>query len=428
MAGTIWGAMSDRRSYGWVIVAASFVLLIGSFGTQMCFGLFLKPLAEEFGWSRAGVSGAMSLLMAVSGVMGVVMGRVTDRYGARAAVAPGVVIGALSYVLLSGMDSLWEFYLFFGVGGGILAGCSYTPAVTAVSNWFDARRRTMAIGVALLGPVVGQMILSPVISTVIEGAGWRTAWVVLGIVAFVCGLPALVVMGRKPVTATEAAGAHSAGGRHARPQAEGLSAGEAGRTLAFWILMGAGAVLGLGFYAFAAHVVPYATDVGISATAAALILTVSSIGGAAGTLLAWAITAKLGYRWTLLVLTALNGVAMLLFIVAGSVWAFYLLAVIIGFAFSAVVPVRMGVVPPLFGLRAIGTIIGFAALAFSVGAIVGPFLAGYVFDSTGSYDLAFLICGILLMIGAATLYYLRAPKATQAPEPSAVWRAEDGLE
>jgi MFS family permease len=394
----------------------------------MCFGLFLKPLTEQFGWSRAGVSGAMSLLMAVSGVMGVLMGRVTDRYGARTAVVPGVVIGAVSYALMYRMDSLWEFYLLFGVGGGILAGCTYTPAIAAVSNWFDAERRTMAIGVALLGPVVGQMILSPVMSGVIEGYGWRTAWVVLGIVAFVCGVPAMAVIGKRPVIAQQAAGARSAGGRDARPAAEGLSVGEAAKTRAFWILTVAGAVLGLGFYAFTAHVVPYATDVGVSATAAALILTVSSIGGVAGTLLAWAVTARLGYRWTLLLLTALNGVAMLLFIMAGSMGAFYLLAVIIGFAFSAVVPVRMGVVPSFFGLRAIGAIIGFSALAFSVGAIVGPFLAGYVFDATASYDLAFLICGILLMAGAAALYFLRAPKADRVPGPAPIWRAGGGLE
>ena len=256
----------------------------------------------------------------------------------------------------------------------------------------------MAIGVALLGPIIGQMILSPVISTVIEGSGWRTAWVVLAVVAFVCGLPA------------------------------GLSAGDTAKTPAFWILMVGGAVLGLGFYAFNAHVVPYATDIGISTTAAALVLTVSSVGGAAGTLLAGAITARLGYRWTLLVLTALNGVAVFLFVGAGSVWAFYSLAVILGFAFSAVVPVRMGVVPTLFGLRAIGTIIGFTSLSFSLGAIAGPFVAGYIFDSTASYDLAFVIFGILLMIGAATLYFLRAPRVDPAPDPTAIWRAGDGLE
>ncbi len=186
-------------------------------------------------------------------------------------------------------------------------------------------------------------------------------------------------------------------------------------------------MLGLGYYAFAAHVVPYATDVGISATTAALIMTVSSIGATAGTLLAWMIAGKLGYRWTLVLLTALNAVALLLFIFAGSAWVFYLLSVLVGFAFSAAVPVRMGVTPPLFGLKAIGTLLGLAALAFSVGAIAGPFLAGYIFDTTGGYDLAFLIFGVLLLIGAVTLCFLRAPGWRRGSGRTSIWRAGDGL-
>ncbi len=183
---------SSRPSYGWVIVAVSFILLVGSFGTQLCFGLFLKPLAEEFGWSRAAVSVAMSLLMAVSGLMGVAMGRVTDRWGPRAAIAPGVFIGAASFVLMSRIDSLWQFYVLFGVGGGILAGCGYTPSVTTVSKWFDAGRRTMAIGVALLGIIVGQMVLSPVIAGVIEGSGTGfTIRSLEGDPRHGCGIPAL---------------------------------------------------------------------------------------------------------------------------------------------------------------------------------------------------------------------------------------------
>jgi MFS family permease len=271
------------------------------------------------------------------------------------------------------------------------------------------------------------MVLSPVISTVIESSGWRTAWVILGLVVFACGLPALVLIGREPETGDGSRGTGTAAGATAPALHEGLSTGEAAKTPAFWILMLAGAVSGLGYYAFASHVVPYATDVGISATAAALILTVSSIGGAAGTLLAWMMSRRLGYRWTLVLLTALNGVALLLFMFAGSAWVFYLLAVLVGFAFSAVVPVRMGVTPPLFGLRAIGALLGLTALAFSLGAIAGPFLAGYIFDSTGGYDLAFLVFGVLLLIGAAGLCFLRAPRATAAVGSDLIWRAEDGL-
>ena len=396
----------SRPSYGWVIVAVSFILLIGSFGTQMCFGLFLTPLREQFGWSRAAVSGAMSLLMAVSGLVGVFMGRATDRWGARAAVAPGIVLGAIGYLLTSRMEHLWEFYLYFGVGGGFLAGCSYTPSITIVSSWFNPRQRTMAIGVALLGVIAGQMVLSPVVSRVIEGSGWRTAWWVLAIVAFGCGLPALALAKRKPYEAHAASGGRGAGGA----RQPGLSVGEAARSSAFWILMVSGAAIGLGFYAFNAHVISYAKDVGLSADAAALIFTVSGVGGGLGTLLAGAFTSKIGHRWSLLVFTGLNAVAMFLLIPAGSAWAFYLIGVLLGFAFSGAVPVRMAIIPPLFGTRSVGTIIGLASLSFSMGAIAGPFLAGYIFDSTGSYDLAFFIFGIFLAVGSASLYFVRTPK------------------
>ncbi len=415
-------ALTGRRpSYGWVIVTVSFILLVGSFGTQLCFGLFLKPLAEEFGWSRAAVSGGMSLLMAVSGLAGIFMGKATDKWGARAAIAPGLVLGAIGYLLLSRMNHLWEFYVCFGIGGGLLAGCSYTPAVTIVSDWFGPRQRTLAIGIALLGVIAGQMILSPVISGVIEADGWRTGWWVLAIVGFVCGLPALALARKNPDgEAALAAERHQAGG--AGPG--GLTAAESAHTLAFWILMASGAAIGMGFYAFNAHIVSYATDVGLTAEKAALIFTVSSVGGALGSVLAGATTHRLGHRWSLLLFTALNAVAMFLFIPAASAWVFYLFGAVLGFAFSGAVPVRMAVVPPLFGTRAVGAIIGLASASFSMGAIAGPFLAGYIFDSTGSYDLAFMIFGILLVLGAAWLYFLKAPKGAPGYHQSA--EAADG--
>lgn len=403
-----------RWSHGWVIVAVSFVLLIGALSVQLSFGLFLKPLTEEFGWSRAAASGAMSLLMGVSGLTAMVMGRATDSYGARAAVLPGVLIGALSCLLLARMSTLGQFYLLYGGGGGILVGCCFTPAVTAVSWCFDLRRRTMAIGVVLLGPIVGQMILSPVISQIIEANGWRTAWVVLAPIVFICGLPALAMLGRKPAgEKVAAAGADtraSADGRKEAVLPEELSAKEACNTLAFWTLMLASAVLGLGFTGFAAHVVAYATDTGVSASAAALILTVGSAGGVAGSLLAGTITTRLGFKYALFGLSALNGMILFLFIPAGGIWTYFLLSAILGFAFNCVNPMRMAVIPRLFGMRAVGSIVGLSVLSFCLGAIAGPFIAGYVFDSTGDYDLAFLIFGVLQMIGALFLYFLEFPK------------------
>lgn len=166
-----------------------------------------------------------------------------------------------------------------------------------------------------------------------------------------------------------------------------------------------GFVISAGFYFVISNIVTYATDIGISVTAAALILTMTSIGGIAGTLLAWPITVKLGNKHALLVLIAGESLAMFLFILTKSTWSFYAVAIIFGFSFGAASPVRMAMVPPLFGLKSIGIILGLATFTWSVGGITGPFLSGYIFDLSQSYDIAFVSGGMLLIIGVLTVYF-----------------------
>ena len=180
---------------------------------------------------------------------------------------------------------------------------------------------------------------------------------------------------------------------------------QAARTAPFWMLMFTGVAIAAGFYIVAAHIVPAATDVGIAPTAAALIITVSGIAGIAGTVGGtWWLTEKLGHRRALLVLCAGQAVAFFLFIPTSSLWAFYVVAALLGFCFSASTPVRQAMAPPLFGLKSIGAVLGFAYLAWSVGAVVGPFLAGLIYDLTRSYDLAFLLGGVLLLAAAASVH------------------------
>ena len=395
-------------SYGWVIVFASLVLLVGSFGTQLCFGVFLKPLSEEFGWTRAATSGAMSLAMGISGVIGVVMGRLTDRFDVRIPIGIAMAVGTACYLLLARMDSLWQFYLYFGLGAGICIGSTYAPVSAIVSKWFR-EKRALALGTALMGIGVGQMVLSPVAAHLIEDIGWRTTYIVLGMVIFVCALPALFLLGRKPPEpdGTDRAGSPDGGqtGGHTCSLTEGMTTRQAARTAPFWMLMFTGVAIAAGFYIVAAHIVPAATDVGIAPTAAALIITVSGIAGIAGTVGGtWWLTEKLGHRRALLVLCAGQAVVFFLFIPTSSLWAFYVVAALLGFCFSASTPVRQAMAPPLFGLKSIGAVLGFAYLAWSVGAVVGPFLAGLIYDLTGSYDLAFLLGGVLLLAGAASVH------------------------
>jgi MFS family permease len=343
--------------------------------------------------------------MGISGFIGIVMGRMTDKYNARVVVAIGMLVGTASYILMSTMDHLWEFYLYFGLGAGIYAGSAYTPVTATISKWF-AEKRTFALGIALMGIVVGQMVLSPIVAWIVDAHGWRSAYLVLAGVAFVCAVPAVLLIGRKRVDAVRGGGSVSEGtdaGSGAPTQLPGVAVKEAVRTAPFWMLVVSGFVLAMGFYMMASHIVPYATDVGMSTTAAALILTVSSVGGMAGTLLAWWITVRLGSKRALATLLALEALAIFLFILSRSAWEFYVVAILLGFSFSAGSPVRMGMMVPLFGLRSIGTILGLASLAFSLGGIAGPFMAGYVFDLRDSYDMAFLIAAILLSVGALTV-------------------------
>lgn len=396
---------TNDSSYGWMIVIVSLILLIGSFGTQLCFGVFLKPLIEEFGWTRAAASGAMSVVMGIAGLIGIIMGKLTDKYNARIIITIGVLIGGLAYLLLSNMNALWHLYLYFGLGAGICVGSTYTPVNATISKWFD-QKRALALGTALLGITVGQMVLSPITAYIITEHGWRIAYLVLSMVVFVTAIPAVILIGKSPPVPAQARSSQheiSKSGQSVQPQ--GFSAREASKTAPFWMLMITGFVLSAGFYFVISHIVTYATDIGMSITTAALILTMTSVGGIAGTLLAWSITVKLGNKYALLVLIAGEALAMFLFIFTHSTWSFYAVAILFGFSFGAASPVRMAMVPPLFGLKSIGIILGLATFAWSVGGITGPVLSGYIFDVSHSYDTAFIFSGMLLVIGVLSVYF-----------------------
>jgi MFS family permease len=397
----------DGSCYGWVIVVASLVLLVGSFGTQICFGVFLKPLAVEFGWTRAATSGAMSLAMGISGAIGVFMGRLTDKFDVRIAISIAMAFGATCYVLLARMHSLWEFYLFFGLGAGLCIGSTYAPVSAIVSKWFH-EKRALALGVALMGIGLGQMVLSPVSAHLIERFGWRTAYVVLGIVIVVCALPALFLLGRRP---PERRAPERPGGPKVAPAAalaaspaQGMTIRQAAGTAPFWMIMITGVAIAAGYYMFGTHLVPAATDLGIASTAAALVLTVSGIAGIPGTVAGtWWLTKKLGHRWALMVLCAGQALMLFFFALASSLWAFYVVGIVHSFCFASSTPVRQAMAPLLFGLRSIGAVLGYAYLAWSAGAVAGPYLGGLIFDLTQSYDLAFILAGALLILGLASI-------------------------
>jgi MFS transporter, OFA family, oxalate/formate antiporter len=414
----------DRRDgsrYGWVVVGASVLLNAGFLGTPVTFGVFMKALQGEFGWSFAAVSGAMSVMMAVSGVVGIIAGKITDKYGMSIVLSVGMLAGVASFLLLSLTQSLWHFYLEFGLGVGICTGCAYSPITAAISKWF-VRRRAQAIGIALTGIIIGQMVLPPIVERVISSDGWRTAFFVLAMITLACGLPGVILVSRKP----KVLGAESTlerGGSVGRegPVLDGYTVIAAAKTAPFWMLMITGFAVSAGYYILVSHITTRGLDVGLSDRAASLIVAISAIGSLTGTLLAGWLTTRLGGKRALLMLCLGQVVAMMLFIATRSAWSFYLVAVVYGIFFGASTPVRLAMVAPLFGLRSVGTLLGLAVFAWACGGIFSPYVAGFIRDTTGSYNGALIMTSVLLLAAAGSVALWGAHKEPKdvAPAPIA---------
>jgi MFS family permease len=401
-------------SYGWLLVGALTLVMIGFYGAHLSFGVLLKPILTEFDWTRAITSGAMSTSAGLAGLLGVLTGRLTDKYGPRVLLGAGALLSVVGFLLMSRMNSIWQLYIYFGVIVGISFAACWTPINATVSRWFS-RQRVLALGIVTSGITLGHMVIPPLVALFIDAHGWRFAYLMLAILVLISVIPALTMLGRNPLQDRQFSQNtnNSAGNINDRvatqPELSTWTISEAAKTVPFQMLMVTGFVTAAGFYFIAVHIVAYATDIGIDAPIAALILTFMGGANILGKLLMPPVVAKIGGRFSLLSIFALLTITLFLLMWANSLWTFFLLSSLFGFGFGASSPIRMAMISEFFGLRSIGTMIGIVELAWAAGAISGPVMAGYVFDVSGSYDIAFAAGGLLMLTGTVAAYFLKKP-------------------
>lgn len=399
--------------YGWVIVAVSILVMIGLGGAELSFGVFLKPIQEEFGWTRTMVSGAVSIVEGVCGLVGIVIGRLADKHGPRMTIAICALIGGLGCLLMSQTRSLWQLYLYFGVMVGVCT-AGWIPVFAAVSQRF-VDKRVLALGITSSGITIGQMFLPPVLAYFIISYEWRLAFVILAVIVWISAIPALILLEKNPPQGrrvlcdnwNERDRTEHKGRRLTEPRQYAVT--EAVKMAQFWMLIITGFVIAVGFYVVVIHIVAYGTDIGIPTTSAALILTIMSIANILGRLLVAPLAIKVGGRFTLFLLLALQALALFLLMWASNLWMLFALAAVFGFGSGATSPIRMSMIPEFFGVRSVGAIMGIVGAAWAVGGITGPILAGYIFDLSNSYDMAFLVGGLLMITGMAATYFLKVP-------------------
>ena len=393
--------------YGYIVVAAAFCSMVAMYGTRSIFGVFFKPMLAEFGWTRALTSGALSLSMLVQGSLAAVMGGLSDRFGPRVVLTLSACLVGLGYLLMSQIDALWHLYLFYGVIIGVGMSGVLVPLLSTVARWFVARRNMMT-GIVVAGIGISGLIAPPLSNWLVSAYDWRVSWIVLGVIVLVVGVLAAQFLKRNPARMERVPHGGNEGGEQVlKAGAGGFSPKEAVHTWQFWVVVAMFFCLGFCLFTILVHIVPHVTDLGISAASAANVLAVIGGVGIIGNIVLGSTGDRIGNRLVCLIGFILMVADLFWLVSVTEVWMFYLFAAILSFAIGGCTTAESPLVAALFGLRSHGLILGMVSFGFTIGGAVGPFLTGYIFDVTGSYRAAFLVCAAIGIVGLILTALLR---------------------
>jgi MFS family permease len=409
-----------RLFYGWWIVAGSFLMMLVTVGVGIYAPpVFLVPLQEQFGWSRAAIAAGSSLASLVSGVLSPLVGSWVDRYGPRKLIVIGATLMGLTFALFGLMQSLWHLYAISLVVPIGVSCAAWIPNQTLISSWFN-RKSGLAMGIALAGIGFGGLAMAPLGALLIERLGWRLAYVGLSSLVLLLVLPtALAVVRNRPADLGmlpdgDAVDPRGAGAKTSDEAAEGRRTGlelsEALRSRAFWVLSLFNFLRVFGVTAVIGHLAAFLSDSGFERQTAA---------GALGLLVGVSVFGRLGFgfladrfprKWiACLGVTVQGSVSLLLLSVTsfGALPAFLILFGLAQGGGAVLLPLLVG---HSFGLRAFGKILGVIMIATTLGGAVGPVLTGWIFDTTGSYDLAFQLLVAAFLTAALAIQLLPPPR------------------
>lgn len=401
--------------YGWYIVAASLFIIILDGLLLYSFGVFLPYLNEDFGLTRAAGSSLFSFRSLVQAPAFILAGRLIDKFDPRAVILGGGLIAALGMFMSGVAETTWQLYISYGFFVGLGDAVLYITCVALVSRWF-VKKRALAIGIITTGVPLSGLITNPLTAWLINGFGVRNALFALGALMTTVIMAAFVLRARpadmnlRPYGEEDTGRDEKPGGAGVPAEKSDWTAIEAISTPSYWLMY---AMYFLGFTTFLIIVTQFYNfeiDLKVAALAAAGPPAAIGLGSIIGrTLLSSILAEVLEYRKVLLICFLAQGSSIVLLLVFDHIWAFYIFGFLFGFFYSAWVPIFPTLLGKFFGLRALGTIYGIFGTSYSIAAIGGPILAGYVHDITGSYVYPFVFTIICCYIAAAGAFFMKAP-------------------
>jgi MFS family permease len=404
--------MTGERSWryaGWRVVLASSTGVFVGFGSLVVytFGIFLKPLAEEFSWSREGISAAFGFAAMMVAVASPLLGYLFDRHRPQRVILPALTIYGCAFAALSLLTPpLWHLYAIFVVLGIVGNGTAQMAYSRAISTWFE-ERRGLAFAVLMSGSAIGAMLWPPTAQKLVQLVGWRSAALALGVLILAIGIPTVTLFVKeRPGTL---------------PGHESLAPGASVRdglgSRVFWILVVVLFVSSIAQNGAITHLSALLTDRGVTASGGAVAL--SAMGGAS--LLGRLVTGWLLDRFAVgrvsFVLLTIAALGAFVLSGANSLALGVLAAVLIGFGMGGEADVTPYLLSRYFGLRSFTTLYGLTWTAYAIAGAIGPMIMGKAFDATGSYEGLLVALAISTFAVGALMLLMPAYEPRSLPQP-----------
>lgn len=404
-----------RLFYGWVVVFACFLATLTLGETFWCFGVFFKPLESEFGWSRAVTSSAYTFFLIGHAISLIVGGRLGDRISPRPILLATAVISGTAIALCSQTDSVNELRLLLFIAG-LGAGPMWSVSTSTVMRWFSGHKRaSLALALTTTGVGFGAIIFAPLINHFISAYGWRDAFLYVGIIMAAIVLAAALLVRRAPrdsAAPLSPAGTNPSNPTHARRGAPTRPMIAAFLTVTLIVTVAI-----FSFQAVNVHLMPHATDVGISDTSAAVAVGLMGAFSIPGRLVSGFISDALGWRRTLALAVLGMAISIPWLLLLNGVWMLYAFVLIYGVCHGIRVPAQIGILGQTFGLSSLGQLVG---ISTAIGQLVGataPYVMGFIYDHTGGYSTGFYMLMAILVATGILAFMLRG-QLTPGPQPA----------
>src|SRR5437762_7664587 len=411
-----------RTHPAWTVLAALTLCMLAASGIRAAFGVYIKPLEHEFGWSRGALSGAAAVSLLLLGAAGPFIGRLADRWGARPVTAVCLVMLGGGALATAFVQKLWHIYVTAGfvmaIGAG---GLAMTTGASIITRWFDAQRG-LAFGIAGGAMSAGQLAIIPLATWLTLTYGWRTSYLWLGALLFVLVLPLAIAFirndpeerGLRPYGATGPA--QTSADVAALQRANRVSVVEAARVPQFWLLMATFFVCGYTSNGIVGvHFMPHALEHNFTEVQASIALGVMGAMNVIGTVSSGFICDRFGRRGPLAFYYFVRGLSLIFLIYVWDAPSLHVWAAIFGLNYISTVPPTTTLTANIFGRYSVGELSGWIFFAHQVGAALGAALAGWIYEWTGAYTIAFVSAALMGFLAAGLALAIREEPIASRP-------------